>query len=220
MMPKRPLVSVGVALLALAAASTARAQLGSRPAKDWIPRLERPDRVAGLKTAEVIDALQLKPGTTVADLGAGAGTFTWPFARAVAPGTVFAVEVDAGFIKHLENRAKEENLTNVRPVLGKYDDPLLPEPVDLAFFHDVLHHIADRPAYLKTLSKYVKPNGRIAVIDLDPTRPDASHSDQPDQQVMKEQLHGWMTALGMRKTGEFDLYENKWFVVYTKPATR
>lgn len=205
-----------VAILMVGAAAPAWAQLGSRPADEWIERLERPERVATLKIDDVIEKLALKPGMIVADLGAGPGVFAWPFARAVAPATVYAVDVQPGFITHLEKRAKEQQLTNVRPVLGKFDDPVLPEKVDLAFFHDVVHHIADREGYLKKVAGYLKPGGRIAVIELDATRPDASHRDEPDQQVTKEQLDAWMTAAGMKKTGEFDIYDEKWFVVYSQ----
>ena len=191
-------------------------QLGGRPAEDWIARLERPERVAGLKIAEVIDKLQIKPGDVVADLGAGPGVFSWPFAKAVGSGRVYAVEVDKGYIPHLERRAKEQGLTNVKTILGKFEDPLLPEKIDLAFFHDVLHHVEKRAEYLKTVAGYLKPNGRIAVIELDATRPDASHKDEPDQQVTREQLEGWMTAAGMKKLEEIPMYEEKWFVVYGK----
>lgn len=217
-MTRRRFLSPLVVLLMLGVAAPAWAQLGSRSAEDWIERLERPERVATLKIEDVIQKLELKPGTIVADLGAGPGVFTWPFARTVAPATVYAVDVQQGFITHLEKRAKEQQLTNVRPVLGKFEDPLLPEKVDLAFFHDVLHHIADRAGYLKKVAGYLKPGGRIAVIELDATRPDAPHRDEPDQQVTKEQLDGWMTAVGMKKTGEFDIYDNKWFVVYSQAA--
>jgi len=215
-MAKHLFVPIVVALLTVSAAPPAWAQLGSRPAEDWIARLERPERVAGLKTAEVIEKLALKPGMTVADLGAGAGVFSWPLARAIAPGALFAVEVDKAFIPHLEKRAKEQQLTNVRAVLGKYEDPLLPETVDLAFFHDVLHHIQNRAEYLKKVVSYLKPGGRIAVIELDATRPDASHRDEPDLQVTKEELETWMTAAGMQKSDEFSLWDNKWFVVYSR----
>ena len=215
-MTRRRFLPSLVAILVLGAAAPAWAQLGSRPADEWIARLERPERVATLKIDDVIEKLALKPGMIVADLGAGPGVFAWPFARAVAPATVYAVDVQPGFITHLEQRAREQQLTNVRPVLGKFDDPLLPEKVDLAFFHDVVHHIADRAGYLKKVAGYLKPGGRIAVIELDPTRPDASHRDEPDQQVTKEQLDGWMTAAGMKKTGEFDIYDGKWFVVYSQ----
>lgn len=207
-------VTFVLAATLLTCASPGFAQLGSRPAEDWIARLERPDRIAGLKTAEVIEKLQVKEGAIVADLGAGAGAFTWPFAKAVGKGTVYAVEVDKGYMPHLERRAKEQGLTNVKPLLGKFEDPLLPEKVDLAFFHDVLHHVEKRAEYLKTVAGYLKPNGRIAVIELDATRPNASHKDEPDQQVTREQLDQWMSAAGLKKLDEFPLFEEKWFVVY------
>ena len=201
--------------LAVALASPAYAQLGARPAEDWIARLERPERVATLKTAEVVESLGLKKGDIVADLGAGPGVFSWPFARAVAPGgAVYAVEVDKGYLPHLERRAKEQGLTNVKPLLGAFEDPRLPEKVDLAFFHDVLHHIEKRAEYLKKVAGYLKPGGRIAVIELDATRPDSSHADEPEQQVMKEDLDKWMQAAGLRKIQDLPLYEEKWFVIY------
>lgn len=199
---------------ALTVAPPAAAQLGSRPAEDWIARLERPDRVATLKTAEVVEKLGIKKGDVVADLGAGPGVFTWPFARAVAPATVYAVEVDKGYMPHLERRAKEQGLTNVKPILGAFEDPRLPEKVDLAFFHDVLHHIEKRAEYLKKVAGYLKPGGRIAVIELDATRPDSSHAKEPEQQVMKEDLDKWMQAAGLRKVQDISLYEDKWFVIY------
>lgn len=202
--------------LLVTSAAPAFAQLGSRPAEDWIARLERPERLASLKTTEVIEKLQVKSGDIVADLGAGAGAFTWPFARAVGKGTVYAVEVDKNYLPYLERRATEQGLTNVKTVLGRFEDPMLPEKVDLAFFHDVLHHVEKRAQYLKTVAGYLKPNGRIAVIELDATKPNASHRDEPDQQVTREQVEEWMTAAGLKKLDEFPMFEEKWFVVYGK----
>lgn len=214
-MSLRPIVVLASAFLTVA--SPAFAQLGSRPAEDWIARLERPERVASLKTAEVIEKLGIKSGDVVADLGAGAGAFSWPMAKAVgAKGTVYAVEVDKDYIPYLERRAKEQGLANVKTVLGKYEDPLLPAKVDLAFFHDVLHHIEKRAEYLKTVAGYLKPNGRIAVIELDATLPNASHRDEPEQQVTREQVATWMSAAGLKKLDEIKLFEEKWFVVYGK----
>ena len=196
--------------------SPAFAQVGTRPAKEWIPTLERPDRVAGLKISEVIEKLELKPGQAVADLGAGSGVFAWPIARAVAPGVVYAVEVDKDFVALMEDRLKKQSVPNIRPILGKFEDPLLPEKVDVAFFSDVLHHIANRAAYLKTVAGYLKPGGRIAVIELDHTHPKSPHREQPDQQVTKAQLDEWMKAAGLTKSGEFPIFDDKWFVVYRK----
>lgn len=206
---------IGFVLAACAAAVTpSYAQLGSRPAEDWIARLERPERVAGLKADEVALKLGLKKGDVVADLGAGAGAFAWVFARAVAPATVYAVEVDPGYIPYLQRRAQEQGLSNVKAVLGKFEDPLLPEKVDVAFFHDVLHHIEKRAEYLKAVAGYLKPKGRIAVIELDAEKPGSSHANEPALQVSRQQLQSWMEAAGLTRLEEIPLYDDKWFVIY------
>ena len=205
-----------IAALLLASSSPAFPQVGTRPAKEWIPSLERPERVAGMKIPEVVAKLELKPGDVVADLGAGTGVFAWPIAKAVAPGAVYAVEVDQDFVTLMQSRVKETQVSNVRPMLGKFDDPLLPEKVDLAFFSDVLHHVANQGAYLKTVAGYLKPGGRIAVIELDATHPNSPHRNQPEQQVSKAQLDGWMDAAGLTKVSEPSLFEDKWFVIYRK----
>jgi ubiquinone/menaquinone biosynthesis C-methylase UbiE len=215
---KRFILSMTCAVLAAASVSHALVpQLASRPAEDWIARLERPERVATLKTAEVVGKLAIRPGDTVADIGAGAGVFSWPLAKAVGPsGTVYAVEVDKAFLTHIEARAKEQQITNVKPVLGKFEDPQIPAKVDLAFLHDVLHHIEARGPYLKALASYLKPDGRIAVIELDATRPDSSHAKEPALQVSKEQLRDWMAAAGLQKLEEVPMFDDKWFVIYGK----
>jgi ubiquinone/menaquinone biosynthesis C-methylase UbiE len=219
---KRFICSLTFAMLAGAPVSHAlMPQLASRPAEDWIARLERPERVASLKTAEVVSKLGLKPGDIVADVGAGAGVFSWPLARAVDPkGTVYAVEVDKGFLTHIEKRAKEQQIANVRTVLGKFEDPTLPEKVDVAFLHDVLHHIDNRAAYVKVLASYLKPTGRIAIIELDATKPDSSHAKEPELQVTKEQLRDWMNAAGLERADEIPLFDDKWFVIYQKTGAK
>ena len=192
-------------------------QLASRPAADWIARLERPERIAGLKIDYIISKLALKPGQVVADIGAGPGVLSLPMAKAVAPnGTVYAVEIDQAFLDHVAMRMKEQHVTNVKPILGKFTDPALPaQDVDVVLFHDVLHHIEDRATYLKSTAKYVKPNGRIAIVELSPTK--GSHKDEPALQVTKEQAQAWLAAAGFKPVAEFDgLPEDKWFVVYAR----
>jgi len=128
----------------------AYAQLGSRSAGEWMKTLDSSDRIQGLKIAEVVDALGLAPGQVAADIGAGTGAFTLPLARAVRPGgTALAVEVDQQLLEHLAETAIEQGVANVVTVHGEFDDPLLGGVVDLAFIHDVLHHIENREVYLK-----------------------------------------------------------------------
>jgi ubiquinone/menaquinone biosynthesis C-methylase UbiE len=207
---------MAAAVLAASAAAGA-GQLASRPAPDWIARLERPERVATLKIEYIISKLDLKPGQVVADIGAGPGVISLPMARAVAPkGVVYAVDIDQGFIDHIAMRAREQNVTNVKPILGKFTDPALPaRDVDVALFHDVLHHIQDRAAYLRSMATYMKPNGRIAIVELSPTT--GSHKDEPELQVTKDQAKQWLAAAGFKPVQEFTgLPEDKWFVVYAR----
>lgn len=191
-------------------------QLASRPTPEWIERLERPDRIAELKIDEILTKLRLGPGTVVADLGAGAGVLTLPLAKAVSPGgKVYAVEIDQQFLDHIRGKAREQKVTNAVTVLGKYSDPGLPaKDVDVALFHDVLHHIEDRAGYLKSVATYVKPSGRIAVVELDPLT--GGHRDDPKLQLSKEQVAIWMANAGFKPVEEFNLFKDKWFVVYAR----
>ena len=203
------------AVVAVALSHDVAGQLASRPAEEWIKTLESPARIAGLRIDDVIGRLGLRPGDVVADLGAGSGLFAFPLAKAVGPGRVYAVELDEGFLTHMRAKAKAESVTNVVPVLGKASDPSLPaRDVDLAFFHDVLHHVQDRPAYLKSVAGYVKPGGRIVVIDLNAET--SPHRDQPELVVSKEQATAWMADAGFVPAEDVSLFADKWFVVYRR----
>jgi len=204
-----------VMAVAIALPVGAAGQLASRPAEEWIKTLESPARVAGLRIDDVIGRLLLKPGDVVADLGAGSGLFAFPMAKAVGPGRVYAVELDEGFLTHMRAKAQAERVTNILPILGKFTDPSLPaRDVDVAFFHDVLHHVQDRPAYLKNVASYVKPAGRIVVIDMNPAQ--SPHRDQPELIVSKEQTTTWMAELGFAPAEDISLFSDKWFVVYRR----
>ena len=118
---------------------------------------------------KVIATLNLHPGEVVADLGSGGGYFTFKLARAVAPsGKVYAVDVDKDMIELVAKRLKEESGNNVETILATATDPLLPQTgVDLIFTVNTYHHIANRLAYFANVRKYLRPGGRIAIIDLD-----------------------------------------------------
>ena len=214
---QRPNWRLGAIILSLTAATAglSAGQLASRPAEDWIARLERPDRVASLKIDYIISSLGLKPGAVVADIGAGPGVLSLPIAAAVAPGgKVYAEDIDKGFLDRIKQKAADGHVTNVVTVLGEFVDPKLPaRDVDVVLFHDVLHHIENRAAYLKAAASYLKPTGRIAVVELPP---DGSHKDEPALVVTKDQVKQWMADAGLKPVQEFNGLEGKWFVVYGK----
>ncbi len=195
----------------------AAAQLASRPADDWRKVLDAPERIAGLKVDEIVARLQLKPSDVVADLGAGTGPFDVPFAKAVPSGTVYAVEVDEGFLPLIREKARVAGVSNVRTVLGVFTDPKLPAAVDVAFMHDVLHHIDNRPAYFRTLAKYLKPGARLAIIDFNPAK--SPHQDQPALQISKEQARALLADADFKQVADIPLFEDKWFLVFTRSTT-
>ena len=188
------------------------AQLGTRPAKEYIPILENPGRVERLKPDQVIGLLKLKQGDVIADVGAGSGVFTRRFAQAVGPeGKVYAVDIDKELLNYNRERIEEANLKNVEFVLGEYDDPKLsPGTVDLAFICDALHHIEHRQVYLSRLRSCLKKNGRLAIIDYKTNWP-------PGHEPLAfsiEDLLAWTGKAGFKKVGDFDLISDALFFVF------
>ncbi|HWP85894.1 MAG TPA: methyltransferase domain-containing protein [Terriglobia bacterium] len=218
-------------------------QIGSRPAAEWIPHLENPQRVAGLQIDEVLKIIGVQPGMVIADIGSGSGVFTRPFAKAVAPaGRAIAVDIDSALLSYISERAAKEGIQNIETHLAVPDDARLSGPiVDVAFFHDVLHHIEHPDVYMKNLAKYLKPDGRIVIIE------NASHGGQHAPAAggpnasMHEALHGnqrrtmqhrgqvlemaserqkvdaMLAAAGFYPARESDLFgSDKFFVIYSR----
>jgi len=209
-------ILIAAACVLLAGASQASAQLGARPVDEWIKTLDGPARVSALRIDEVVAAMKLRPGETVADIGAGTGLLEVPLARAVgARGRVYAEDIDAGFFPGIRKRADDAHVTNVEPVLGSFTDPRLPvKNVDVALFHDVIHHIEKRAEYITTLAGYLAPSGRVVVVDYEPGK--GPHSDQPQLEVSRQQLADWMRAAGLTQIDDVKLFTNKYILVFAK----
>jgi arsenite methyltransferase len=102
-------------------------------------------------------------------LGSGGGYFTFRLAEAVGPaGKVYAVDIDRGMVDLIGKRVKQETASNIETVLATPDDPLLPKTgVDLIFTSNTYHHIDKRIGYFANLRRYLRPGGRVAIIDFD-----------------------------------------------------
>lgn len=192
-------------------AAAQRQQQERRDPEEYIKLLESERRVAGLQVDKVVEALKIRAGARVADLGSGSGLFTRPMAKAAGPkGAVYAIDIDPKLLEHVAKTSREQKLSNVRTVLAAEDDPKIPEPVDLIAIIDTLHHIGNQPAYLKQLRKYLRKNGRIAIIDFSKQWP-AGH----ESMVYKlSDLEKWMADAGFKRVEQFDFLENDFFVVY------
>lgn len=126
-------------------------------------------RQAEKDVPQLAEALQLKPGMTVADVGSGGGAFTVVFGRWLGDGRVYATDVTERALRLTREYAKREGLTNVTVIEGAADRTNLPaECCDAIFMRDVYHHITDVPAFNKSLFASLKPGGRLAIIDFPP----------------------------------------------------
>ena len=139
------------------------------------PWLDRPERDTEERPDLVMQALQLKPGDVVADLGCGTGYFSWRLAQAVGPsGLVYGVEIQQEMLDLLAVKMKERNVTNVTGVLGTIEDPKLPQPVDLVLLVDVYHECSHPWEMLRAVCERLKPGGRVVFVEYraeDPTVP-------------------------------------------------
>ena len=204
-----------VFVLAAALTPAVSAQRASRPADDWMATLEAPERIAGLKIPEVVAAMKLRPGDVVVDLGAGSGLFVVPLSNAAGPkGKVLAVEIDRNFFPHIQRKAQAAKVTNVQAIAGEATDPKLPEPVDVALLHDVLHHIENPAAYIQSLAKYLKPAARIVIVDY--LSKQGPHRDDPLLQVGKEEAAKLLAAIGFTPADDIALFPDKYFVIYQR----
>jgi len=168
----------------------------------------------------VIEALALEPGTRVAEIGAGDGYWLPWLSKAVGPqGLVYAVEVESAKIDALEQRVEDDGLANVEIILGRYEDPELPDAsIDIAMTSKTYHHIENRVAYFRNLHTDLAPGGRIVHLDDRPDLPfplswiTSGHTSDPAT-IERE-----MTEAGYQRLAEFDFIYPQSFLIYGPAA--
>lgn len=139
----------------------------SEPYTGSLSIFEDPKRAEKLQIDRVMNILAIREGSVVADIGAGSGWFTVRAARRVSSrGTVYAVEINADYLKHIGTRAQKENLSNICTVLGRDDDPLLPEAsVDSILLLKTYHEFSKPISMLRAMHKALRKEGRLGIID-------------------------------------------------------
>ena len=173
-----------------------------------------PSRDAWQKPKEVIEKLAVTPGSRVADIGAGGGYFTWHLAGAVGPqGMIYAVEIDDTALSIIKAEMKSRGITNVTPVRAEPSDVKLPDPVDLVFTCDTYHHMNDRVAYFRSLQRYLKHNGHVAILDY---HPHGFFSGLLGHGTAKEDVRREMESAGYRLTADYTIVENQHFQIFSR----
>lgn len=169
-----------------------------------------PARDAWQLPARVVDALQLKSGMKVADIGAGTGYFSMRLAK--VPGvSVFAVDIEPKMVEYLQQRAHKEHAMNVTAVLAGASSPNLPEPVDVILVVDTYHHLPNRPAYFRDLRKSLKPGGRIAIVDF---RKDAPEGPPVHFRFTPQQIQDQMKQAGYELQSAHDFLPRQHFLIF------
>jgi len=170
---------------------------------------------------QITRALELAPGMSVADVGAGTGLFLDSFSRAVgAEGHVYAVEISPRFLEHLEARARREGLAQVRVIRGaERSTSLPPASVDVAFVCDTYHHFEYPRTTLATLYDAIRRGGALVVIDFE--RIPGETTDwilehvRADKGVFKSEIE----AAGFLFEGEVEIegLEENYFLRFRRP---
>ena len=141
------------------------------PADAWEKRLNElqpPDKV--------LEAIGIRPGMIIGEVGAGRGRYTVHLARGTGPeGKVYANDIDAGSLAYLRERCQRDGVRNVVSILGKMDDPLFPPSgLDLVFMVNTWHHLARPVVLLRNLIPALRPGATVAIVEHDPDKSGAA----------------------------------------------
>ena len=184
--------------------------------QEWVNRLEVEGREAYDLRREIVDALELQPGQAVADVGAGTGLFEPLLANAVGPkGTVYAIDIAPRFIDHMNQKAKEAGLTQIKTVLSTEKSIKLPaNSVDVVFACDAYHHFVHYEDMLESIRTALKPGGQLVIVDFDIESKALSPSMVEHVGKTKGEFTRQITAAGFKFAEDLTLPEMKTNFIY------
>ena len=182
-----------------------------------IPWLERPERENEENPTKVLEALEVKEGEVIADLGAGSGYYTFRLSPKVGPrGKVLAVEIQDEMIAELRTGIEKHQAKNVEIVKCTEKNPGLPEAgVDLLLMVDVYHELTYPYEVMIEVRKALKPGGRVALVEFrkeDPKVPIKEVHKMSEEQIKKE-----MTVVGLAHLKTVETLPWQHIAIYSKP---
>lgn len=189
---------------------------------DWLKRFEVESREVFDARDAVVKACGIEPGMRVADVGAGTGLYTRMFAQAVGKeGWVYAVDINARFLEHIQARAKAEGQTNITSVLAPQDSTSLPpSSVDLVFLCDTYHHFEFPTPSLASIAAALKPGGELILLDFKRIEGESSQWILDHVRAGKEVFRKEIEAAGLQFVEEMEVpgLEENYFLRFRKAA--
>jgi len=178
--------------------------------------LVRPEREQEEAPDAALDALHIRKGSTAADIGAGAGYFTWRLAERVGPdGTVYAEDIQPGMLDLLKKNIAAHGLHNVKPVLGKFDDPRLPTgQIDLVLLVDVYHEFSEPQKMLRRIRESLRPDGRLVLLEY--RQEDPQVPIRPEHKMSVQQVKAEIEPEGYHFETSLETLPRQHILIFTK----
>jgi predicted methyltransferase len=187
----------------------------------WKSGLEHDGREVYDRRAQIVDAVGLRPGMTVADIGAGTGLFARLFARRVGPeGRVYATDVSRWAVLKTAVLARAEKLGNVTAIVnGESDTGLAPGSLDVAFLCDAYHHFTRPWSMLQSIYRTLKPGGRLVIVDYDrvPGKSPAWILEHVPARFDKATVRQDLEDVGFRFRDEETFLSENYLLVFQRP---
>ncbi len=182
--------------------------------KEYAKELDSSERDRWQLPERVLDSLQLVGATRVVDIGMGTGYFVLRIAERLPTGAVLGLDVEPAMVEHVREQARERGLANVTTQQAPLGSELsFPEPVDLVLCVNTYHHIPDRPSYFARYIPYLRPGGRVAIIDFKAT---AQMGPPQEYRVSAAKVAREMQAAGFRLQEQLDYLPHQFFLVFQR----
>ena len=180
---------------------------------DW---LDRGERESEENPEAALDAIGIKPGMTVADVGAGTGYMTLKMARRVGPsGKVYAEDVQPEMLQRLRKNAAEAKLANIQTVLGGEADPKLPaDTLDLILLVDVYHEFSQPQRMLRKMREALKADGRLVLLEY--RKEDPSIPIRPEHKMSVQEVKLETEAEGFHLDQTLETLPRQHILILTK----
>lgn len=123
---------------------------------------------------KIMNAIGVKPGMVIGDIGAGEGYFTFKLSKRVGKrGIIYANDINWRSIERMKRQIEKEGITNIKTILGEANDPLMPDGVlDIALMVNVFHYLEKPVKFLEKIRQSLKEKGLLAIVQWDPQKMD------------------------------------------------